>query len=95
VIPVIHGTTASEAAMMGEQIGDQTSFIYEFRLDDRIPKGHRLRPINVSLATVLDNMHEQLTPYYSEIGRPSIDPELMVRMLIVGYVLVVFFAAPN
>jgi transposase-like protein DUF772 len=37
------------------------------------------------LAAVLDSMHEQLAPYYSEIGRPSIDPELMVRVLIVGY----------
>ena len=71
--------------MMGRQIGDQTSLFYEFRLDDRIPKGHLLRRINVFLAPVLDSMHEQLAPYYSEIGRPSIDPELMVRMLIVGY----------
>jgi transposase len=71
--------------MMGRQIGDQTSLFYEFRLDDRIPKGHLLRRINVFLTAVLDSMHEQLAPYYSEIGRPSIDPELMVRMLIVGY----------
>ena len=70
--------------MMGRQIGDQTSLFYEFRLDDRIPKGHLLRRINVFLTPVLDSMHEQLAPYYSEIGRPSIDPELMVRMLIVG-----------
>jgi Transposase domain (DUF772) len=76
---------ASEAAMMGRQIGDQTSLFYEFRLDDRIPKGHLLRRINVFLTPVLASMHEQLAPYYSEIGRPSIDPELMVRMLIVGY----------
>jgi transposase len=71
--------------MMGRQIGDQTSLFYEFRLDDRIPKGHLLRRINGFLTPVLASMHEQLAPYYSEIGRPSIDPELMVRMLIVGY----------
>jgi hypothetical protein len=71
--------------MMGRQTGDQTSLFYEFRLDDRIPKGHLLRRINVFLAAILDSMHEQLAPYYSEIGRPSIDPELMVRMPIVGY----------
>jgi transposase len=69
--------------MIGRQIGDQTSLFYEFRLDDRIPKGHLLRRINVFLTAVLDSMHEQLAPYSSEIGRPSIDPELMVRMLIV------------
>jgi transposase len=34
---------------------------------------------------VLADLHEQLAPFYSEIGRPSIDPELMIRMLIVGY----------
>jgi transposase len=90
VIPVIHGATASEAAMMGRQIGDQASLFYEFRLDDRIPKEHLLRRINLFLTPVLGGMHlggmhEQLATYYSEIGRPSIDPELMVRMLIVGY----------
>jgi transposase len=71
--------------MMGRQIGDQTSLFYEFRLDDRIPKEHLLRRINLFLTPVLGGMHEQLASYYSEIGRPSIDPELMVRMLIVGY----------
>src|ERR1700726_4816990 len=71
--------------MMGRQIGDQASFFYEFRLDDRVPPEHLLRRINRFLTPVLDGMHEQLRPYYSEIGRPSIDPELMIRILIVGY----------
>ena len=71
--------------MMGRQTGDQTSLFYEFRLDDRIPKDHLLKLINLFLTHVLGGMHEQLAPYYSEIGRPSIDPELMIRMLIVGY----------
>jgi len=71
--------------MMGRQSGDQTSLFYEFRLDDRIPKDHLLRRINLYLTPVLGGMHQQLAPYYSEIGRPSIDPELMIRMLIVGY----------
>lgn len=61
------------------------SLFYEFRLDDRILKGHLLKRINVFLAPVLGSMHEQLAPCYSEIGHPSIDPALMVRMLIVGY----------
>jgi transposase len=76
---------ALEAAMMGRQIGDQANLFYEFRLDDRIPKNHLLRRINVFVTAVLADVHEQLKPFYSEIGRPSIDPELMIRMLIVGY----------
>jgi transposase len=51
----------------------------------RIPKGHLLRRIDVFVAPVLDDMRRQLEPYYSEIGRPSVDPALMLRMLIVGY----------
>lgn len=79
------GVTGSEAAMMGRQSGDQASLFYEFRLEDRIPKDHLLRRINVFVAAVLCGVREQLKPHYSEIGRPSIDPELMIRMLIVGY----------
>ena len=71
--------------MMGRQSGDQSSLFYEFRLDDRIPKEHLLRRINVFVTLVLRDTREQLKPYYSEIGRPSVDPELMIRMLIVGY----------
>src|SRR5215203_4764015 len=71
--------------MMGRQIGDQASLFYEFRLDDLVPKSHLLRRINVFVTAVLADMHEQLKPYYSEIGRPSVDPELMMRMLIIGY----------
>ena len=71
--------------MMGRQTGDQASLFYEFRLDDRIPKDHLLRRINVFVGPVLGGLRGQLKSYYSEIGRPSIDPELMIRMLIVGY----------
>src|SRR5215204_5945454 len=71
--------------MMGRQTGDQASLFYEFRLQDRIPKDHLLRRINVLVGPVLDSVRDQLNPYYSEIGRPSVDPELMIRMLIVGY----------
>ena len=71
--------------MMGRQIGDQASLFYEFRLEDRIPKDHLLRRINVFMTPVLGGVREQLKLHYSEIGRPSIDPELMIRMLIVGY----------
>jgi len=71
--------------MMGRQSGDQASLIYEFCLDDRVPKNHLLRRINVFVTAALADVHEQLDPHYSEIGRPLIDPELMIRMLIVGY----------
>ena len=71
--------------MMGRQSGDQSRLFYEFRLEDRIPKNHLLRRINVFVTAALADVHEQLDPYYSEIGRPSVDPELMIRMLIVGY----------
>jgi IS5 family transposase len=71
--------------MMGRQCGDQTSLFYAFRLDDRIPKDHLLRRIDVFVTPVLDKVRELLRPHYSEIGRPSVDPELMMRMLIIGY----------
>src|SRR6266498_476422 len=71
--------------MMGRQDVDQASLFYEFRLADRIPKDHLLRRINVFATAVLADVHNQLKRYYSEIGRPSVDPELMIRMLIIGY----------
>ena len=50
-----------------------------------IPKGHLLRRINVFVTSVLGDLHEQLGPFYSDIGRPSVDPELLIRMLVIGY----------
>ena len=70
---------------MGRQSGDQASLFYEFSLDDRVPKNHLLRRINAFVTAALADVHEQLAPYYSETGRPSVDPELMIRMLIIGY----------
>src|ERR1700752_2706863 len=71
--------------MMGRKHREQANLFYEFRLDDMIPKGHLLRRINVFVTSVLGDLHEQLGPFYSDIGRPSIDPELLIRMLIIGY----------
>jgi transposase len=71
--------------MMGRQDRDQGQLFYEFKLDEVIPKNHLLRRMNVFVSTALADLHEQLKPFYSEIGRPSVDPELMIRMLIVGY----------
>jgi transposase len=71
--------------MMGRRRRDQGKLFYEFRLDDRIPKNHLLRRIDVFVTAALADLHQELEPYYSDIGRPSVDPELMIRMLIVGY----------
>src|SRR5258705_2498860 len=71
--------------MMGRQSGDQSQFFYLFNLEDRIPPSHLLRRIHPIVTQVLAELREKLKPFYSEIGRPSIDPELMLRMLIVGY----------
>ena len=59
--------------------------LYEFRLEDRVPENHLLRRMNVFVTVALADLHRELEPHYSDIGRPSIDPELMMRMLIVGY----------
>jgi transposase len=71
--------------MMGRQNRDQRQLFYEFSLDEMIPADHLLRRINVFATAVLADLHEQLKTFYSDIGRPSIDPELMIRMLLVGY----------
>jgi transposase len=71
--------------MMGRQDRDQRRLFYDFNLDEMIGADHLLRRINVFTTTVLADLHVQLEPFYSEIGRPSVDPELMVRMLLVGY----------
>jgi len=71
--------------MMGRRRRDQGKLFYEFRLEDRIPEEHLLRRMKVFVAVALADLHKELEPYYSDIGRPSVDPELMIRMLIVGY----------
>jgi transposase len=71
--------------MMGRQRRDQGRLFYEFRLEDRIPENHLLRRMNVFVTVALADLHKELKTYYSDIGRPSVDPELMMRMLIVGY----------
>src|SRR5580692_2923552 len=71
--------------MMGRQDRDQRQLFYEFRLDEMVPPDHLLRRINVFATAVLADLHKQLKTFYSDIGRPSIDPELMIRMLLVGY----------
>jgi transposase len=71
--------------MMGRQTGDQSQLFYLFNLEQRIPAGHLLRRINPVVSRILVELRDKLAPFYSGIGRPSIDPELMIRMLIIGY----------
>ena len=71
--------------MMGRQDRDQRQLFYEFNLDEMIPPEHLLRRIDVFATAVLADLHDQLKAFYSDIGRPSVDPELMIRMLLVGY----------
>src|SRR5262245_20873517 len=69
--------------MMGERRVDQGSLFYEFSLERHVPADHLLRAIDrfVDLA----DLRVQLAPFYSPLGRPSIDPELLIRMLVIGY----------
>ena len=73
--------------MMGRLNHDQEQFFYSFCLDEAVPDDHLVREI----AGILDLswVHAELAPYYSTIGRPSIDPVLMIRMLIIGYVFAI------
>ena len=68
--------------MMGVQATSARLF-YDFCLDDHVPSDHILRSIDRHLD--LDDVRQALKPFYSSTGRPSIDPELMMRMLIAGY----------
>jgi len=69
--------------MMGQQGGGQDRLFYSFNLDEHVPQGHLLRGIDQFLD--LSELRQRLANHYSNTGRPSIDPELMIRMLVIGY----------
>ena len=69
--------------MMGERRVMQEALFYGFSLERHVPDNHMLRRIDRFVD--LSELRAHLGPYYSDVGRPSIDPELMIRMLIVGY----------
>src|SRR5213595_2376941 len=73
--------------MMGRLKSEQAQLFYQFQLDDAVPEDHLLRKIDTALD--LSWLRSELAPHYSSTGRPSIDPELMIRMLIVGYVFAI------
>jgi transposase len=69
--------------MMGHRQIEQAALFYEFSLERHVPPDHLLRSIDRFVE--LSDLRRELTPFYSSTGRPSIDPELMIRMLIIGY----------
>jgi transposase len=73
--------------MMGRLNRDQAQLFYSFSLDKAVPDDHLVRDV----AAVLDLswVHSELAPYYPRLGRPTIDPVLMIRMLIVGNVFAI------
>ena len=68
---------------MGEQVGRQDRLFYEFCLDDVVPADHLLRRIDSVLD--LSWLRRELSPFYSHTGCPSVDPELLIRMMLIGY----------
>jgi transposase len=69
--------------MMGHRQVEQAALFYEFSLERHVPADHLLRSIDRFVE--FGELRRELAPFYSMIGRPSIDPELMIRMLLVGY----------
>lgn len=69
--------------MMGFQSCSQERLFYSFNLEDHVPQNHLLRGIDRYLD--FSGLRKHLSEFYSHTGRPSIDPELMIRMLIIGY----------
>ena len=69
--------------MIGFQTDHQKQLFYSFNLEEHVPQNHLLRGINQFLN--LGDLRQHLSKFYSHTGRPSIDPELMIRMLVIGY----------
>ena len=69
--------------MMGPKQEAQAALFYEFSLEEHVPQDHLLRSIDRFVD--LRDIRQYLAEFYSHTGRPSIDPELLIRMLLVGY----------
>src|SRR5262249_57707718 len=69
--------------MIGPRQVDQAALFYEFSLERHVPATHQLRSIDRFVD--LSDVRSHVAPFYSSTGRPSIDPELLIRMLLVGY----------
>ncbi len=68
--------------MMGQHARSESLFYY-FRIEDQVPENHLLRLIDRHIR--FDFVREKLKNSYSDTGRPSIDPELLLRILLIGY----------
>lgn len=86
MIPFANGN-AGGFGMMGRRTTGQGQFFYAFALDRVVPEDHLVRKIDAVLD--LSWVHDELALFYSSTGRPSVDPELMLRMLIIGYVFAI------
>jgi len=71
--------------MLGPKQEAQGALFYEFSIEDHVPQDHLLRSIDRFVD--LSSIRQHLAEFYSHTGRPSIDPELLIRMLLVGYCL--------
>ena len=69
--------------MMGDRLVRQDRLFYEICLEDRVPHDHLVRRLDAVLD--LNWLRAELAPYYSHTGCPSVDPELMIRMMLLGY----------
>lgn len=69
--------------MMGHRQVEQAALFYELSLERQVPSDHLLRSIDRFVD--LEQIRQELAPFYIRIGRPSIDPEPMIRMLLIGY----------
>jgi transposase-like protein DUF772 len=78
LIPIVGGLLI----MMGQHDRSEALFYY-FRLEDQVPENHLLRLIDKHIS--FEYVRERLRNSYSETGRPSIDPELLLRILLIGY----------
>lgn len=76
---------AGRLTIFGPKQEAQSALFYEFSTDDHVPQDHLLRSID--LFVDLSSIRPHLAEFYSHTGRPSIDPELLIRMLLVGYCL--------
>jgi hypothetical protein len=79
--------------MMGPRQVAQGALFYEFSIEDHVPPDHLLRAMDRFVD--LGDMRRHLAPFYSSTGRPSVDPELMIRMLIVGYAFGIRLRPPS
>src|SRR3954453_13046420 len=73
--------------MMGRRKSEQGQLFYAFDLDAVVPDDHQVR--RIALVLDLSGVRDELASHYSSTGRPSIDPELMIRMLVLGYVFAI------